>query len=259
MLTYRSMKNESLNLGFTVLILFFLFLGSSKALENVCYVDSIGHNFLFRGSGPVDDEGNFNYTDLHNSIVSAGKMANVSVPDSFYIIDVSLLNIENGDDFSRVWAEFEFFEDHPELGQLQYWPTRGTDINSKDDSIAADVTLTEYLEKNASAWLRDPLEARVDQLRKWLNSSESQLGISNPVVIYVHCSGGCDRTGEMIGSYELRYMNMSWEKVNTINNDRCEGSPNACINYESTRWYCLSLNQKYNYSLDCDEDFPCYS
>ena len=249
-----------LALALVSFVLINLLSGSSSAMGNVRYVDSVGHNFLFRGEGLVNDEtGNFDIDHLYDAIYSAGELANVSVPEPFfYIVDVNLLNIENGDDFSRVWTEYDFFEDNPGLGQLQYWPTRGTDTKSTDKSIISDEEFRDILAKNANVWLRDPLVDRVDQLRLWLNSSESQLGISDPIVIYVHCSGGCDRTGEMIGAYELRYMNMSWEEVNLNNNERCEGSPNSCINYESTRWYCLWLNQNKNFSLDCDEEFPCY-
>ena len=79
---------------------------------------------------------------------------------------------------------------------MQPWPTKGTGLSPRDPSLE---DVRGYLAWNLASWLRDPLVARVDTLREWL-ADPSKLGITGPLVIYVHCYGGCDRTGELIGS-----------------------------------------------------------
>ena len=71
--------------------------------------------------------------------------------------------------------------------------------------------IRDYLALSVDSWLRDPFVNRVDALRRWL-ADPSELGINGPVVVYVHCFGGCERTGELIGSYALRYQNKSWKR-----------------------------------------------
>ena len=34
-----------------------------------------------------------------------------------------------------------------------------------------------------------------------------------PTLVYVHCTAGCDRTGEVIGSYRLKYQRKCYTNV----------------------------------------------
>src|SRR5205085_9851744 len=102
----------------------------------------------------------------------------------------------------------------------------------------------QYFVQNLNAWLPDPLPARVEQLHAWLTN-----GISGhtPLVIYVHCTGGCDRTGETIASYRMRWKGMSWHEVNVLNHARPDPNSNgcsfACNNFNAANWYCLYLSE----------------
>jgi hypothetical protein len=105
--------------------------------------------------------------------------------------------------------------------------------------------------------LPDPLIWRVATLRSWLEDP-STLPIqplpqpAQPLVVYVHCSGGCDRTGEMIGAYRLRYMPSSWTMadawLNMCKEHPCD-LPMGCNNYRAVQWYAFWLNQTLGFSL----------
>ena len=111
--------------------------------------------------------------------------------------------------------------------------------------------------KNLDAWLPDKLAARVEQLHQWLVHGIP--GVKLPVVLYIHCMGGCDRTGEMAGAYALRWLKMSWAQMNAWNKQDCYGGkqPFGCGNYYATHWYCYHLNAKYGMKLDCPANFIC--
>lgn len=237
--------------------LFWLLFVGSSGVENVHYVDSMGSNYLFRGSEPLNDQDEFDYNGLQAAIISAGKEANISVPEVFYLLDINLLNLENSHDLKKIQKEFKFFKDHYDLGQLEVRETIGTTASPMNQSFKLDNPFRQYLEQNVDNWLTDPLVTRVDMLREWLRNPKSQLSMNKPIVIYVHCFSGCDRTGELIGAYYLRYMNGSWEEMNEINYDYCGGRPFGCNNYWATQWYCLWLNQEYGTALNCSAEFPC--
>lgn len=86
-----------------------LFIVFSCGVENVHYVDSVGSNYLFRGSEPLNDLGEFDYNGLKDAIISAGNEANIIVPELFYILDINLHSLENSHDIEMVRKEFYFF------------------------------------------------------------------------------------------------------------------------------------------------------
>lgn len=227
-------------------------------VRNVHYVDSTGSNFLFRGGLPqIEKMSTFNYQGLRNSILKAGKNVGLNIPSSFYLLDVNLLNIENREDANRIFVEYQFFKSNPQLGQLQVWGMVGTGVQATDQSLTGS---REFLASNLDNWLCDKLILRVNALRQWLTDSPSLPGnfSSLPLVIYVHCEAGCDRTGELIGAYYLRFMNKSWEEMNALNQSMCNRNrPFHCKNYRATQWYCLWLNLEHGFSLNWQKNFSC--
>ena len=116
-----------------------------------------------------------------------------------------------------LFEEISFFKANPQIGQVNSWTSKGTGLSPLDPSLSF---ARDYLATNLDSWLSDPQVWRVERLRAWLENP-SELGIKGPVVIYVHCFGGCDRTGELIGSYAMRYMDKSWEAMNSLNKGSC--------------------------------------
>jgi hypothetical protein len=151
-------------------------------------------------------------------------------------------------------AEFSFFQSNPQLGQVFSWTSKGTGLSPLDLASSSD---RDYLAMNLDSWLSDPLVWRADKLRTWLENP-SELGITGPVVIYVHCYGGCDRTGELIGSYAMRYMNKSWEEMNSLNKGCCRaGVAYRQKNCNALRWYGLWLNLQFGRSIHWDNPAEC--
>jgi hypothetical protein len=230
----------------------------SNEVNNVHYVDSVGSNFLFRGGLPLTKNPlAFNYNGLKSTIIDAGKNAGVKVPDAFYLIDVNLLNIEDPVDRERIYIEQQFFESNPKLGYIQVWGMVGTRLSATDPAFSAS---RDFLGRNLDNWLSDKLGERVELLRKWLTGSQPIVSgkTTLPIVIYVHCVAGCDRTGEFIGAYYLRYMNKSWQEMNELNQSMCHHNRYFnCRNYRADQWYCLWLNLKRGFTLNWQEEFPC--
>ncbi len=227
-------------------------------VRNVHYIDTVGQNLLFRGGLP--QYGNptvFNYDGLKRAIIQAGKRAGVKVPDAFYLFDVNLLNIESPADAPRIWTEQSFFRAKPGLGRIQVWGLNGTGLHVNDPALAGK---REFLARNLDNWLNDRLPLRIETLREWLESPPGHFtGNRNlPVVFYIHCVAGCDRTGEFSGAYYLRYLGKSWEEVNELNQTMCpKNRPFGCKNYRALQWYALWLNLQRGFALHWWQDFRC--
>ncbi|MGE5582022.1 MAG: protein-tyrosine phosphatase family protein [Bacillota bacterium] len=226
--------------------------------RNVHFVDSVGPNLLFRGALPqAGKPAVFDYKGLKKAITKAGEAAGITVPASFYLIDLNLLNVENPKDADLIYNEYKFFKKTPRLGRIQVWGITGTKLSPKDPAL---IGCRDYLARNLDNWLADRLATRVTALRRWLENPESFLGKNPkmPVVVYVHCVAGCDRTGEVIGAYYLRYKNKTWEEMNILNRSMCRNNrPFGCRNYRADQWYSLWLNLTQGYSLNWQTEFPC--
>jgi hypothetical protein len=231
---------------------------STKLVSNVHYVDSAGPNFIFRGGLPlIKNQQVFNYNGLKQAIIEAGKRAGVRVPGKFFIVDVNLLNVENPADRERIFVEQQFFKTNPNLGFIQVWGIVGTKIRATEPLLAG---CRNYLGRNLDGWLSDRLGKRIEIVRQWLTGQRPVSGIppNLPIVIYVHCVAGCDRTGEFIGAYYLRFMNKSWQEMNALNQSMCHHNrPFNCRNYRATQWYCLWLDLEKGFSLNWRQEFPC--
>ena len=230
---------------------------------NVHYVDSFGSNFLFRGGTPCSGSSpaavQFEYDVLKKALADAARQAGVNLPSDYAILDVTLLWIEEIPVSEQVLLEREhifkedsFFKTNPSLGKIQMWPTRGTSVSPRDRSLEG---YRDFLAQHLDDWLREPLVSRVDRLRLWL-IDPSEIGLTSPVVIYVHCYGGCDRTGELIGSYALRYQNRSWEEMNALNRKACRGGY-MLEQCNALRWYGLRLNLDFGWTLHWDSPDNC--
>ena len=143
------------------------------------------------------------------------------------------------------------------LGWIEVWGMNGTGLAANDPVLAPS---REYLARNLDGWLNDRLPSRVETLRRWLEGSSSHFRDQTnlPIVIYIHCVEGCDRTGEFSGAYYLRYLNKSWEEVNALNQSMCHHNrPFDCKNYRAVQWYCLWLNLERGFALNWWKEFPC--
>jgi protein tyrosine phosphatase len=78
----------------------------------------------------------------------------------------------------------------------------------------------QFLARTLQYWQADQLVSHTEYINK-LMYNETLLAMKQNVVIYVHCTSGCDRTGELAGAYRMRYHNQTWEQVNQENTSIC--------------------------------------
>ena len=218
------------------------------AYTTVRFVDNVGQNFLFRGgetltNDPYTGDPAFDYAGLAAAIASAPNLPPTPLPSTYYMV---VINLEHPNERKNLTSEISFFAYNTDKGQLHLWDTNGTAQcyfqTDPAEQAARVATLGE--------WLPDPLIWRVATIRKWLEDPSTlptpQPG-GAPILIYVHCDGGCDRTSEMIGAYRLRYMPASWTMQdawsNMYNEHPCT-DPMGCDNYRAVQWYAFWLNQQ---------------
>ena len=221
------------------------------------YVDNIESNFLFRGPEPAGSDsktGNkcFDYCGLANAIRGAKLPASVQLPPGFFQDPpqyfLVVINLLHPDETDKIAAEIDFCQENPALARVHLWDTNGTPQCYFSTAPAERDRLVTTL----GEWLPDPLIWRTAMLRQMLEPSQNPL----PVVVYVHCDGGCDRTAEMIGAYRLRYGQASWA---TVSADQPCQRPLGCDNYRALQWYAYWLNAVQGFSLTgMGEDCGCY-
>jgi len=226
-----------------------MIMAGATPYTTVRYVDDVDGNFLFRG-GETLLSNVFDYAGLKAAIAQAPNLPPRPLPDQYYLVVINLLH---SNEVANIEAGVTFFGDVPNpdgfgqvpnpRGQFHLWDTNGT----SDCYFSMDPQKREERVEVLEEWLPDPLIWRVATIRRWLEHGGQSLPTpppnNYPLVIYVHCDGGCDRTGEMIGAYRLRYMAYSWMEM--WREQPC-GRPMGCNNYRAVQWYAFWLNKVLN-------------
>eukprot|EP00026_Physarum_polycephalum_P017198 Phypoly_transcript_18346.p1 GENE.Phypoly_transcript_18346~~Phypoly_transcript_18346.p1 ORF type:complete len:249 (+),score=36.42 Phypoly_transcript_18346:37-747(+) len=224
-----------------VVLLCSLVLSEDFNPKKVNLIDRAGINWLFRGNEPKNSTNMFVYSELVSTMQQVAlSQANTSLPSSFYLLDLSFESYEEEDKI----IERAFFAENPHLGNFTDWVIIGdfTGPNEYPASVVKQRAMTLEL------WQLDKLPSRVVTLRNILNSP----GPNNiPVVIYIHCEAGSDRTGEVSGAYYLTYLNFpSFEAAITLDN-KIAGRPIRNASANALQWYCYYLQYAKNYTVEC--------
>jgi len=201
-------------------------------------------NFLFRGSEPVNN-GVFLYNDLVASMQAAAANASLVLPAKFVLIDYSFLDPELPKEFSDWNTERLYFEANPQVGTFAPWPIVGS-LQSP-----AFYNLTERQQKAITLpdWEWDKVPDLEATLHKLLLTKDSS-GL--PLVVYIHCEAGVDRTGEVSGAYMMQYLNANYTYVMAYDYS-IEGRDIETASEWGVQWYCLYLHWGLNYDSvpDC--------
>jgi hypothetical protein len=217
------------------------------------YTNSNGTNYLFRGSLPLihneDDSYTFNTPGLKDAILQAAAEAKVELPEIYQIRDINLLQWQNPDEDPRILTEYYHFLNNPGDGEFLFWETNGTGVCPLDQPLM-EPAVRNYLALNLDQWLGDQLVYRMDMLRSYLETD------TTPTVIYAHCEGGMDRTGELMAAYYMRWMGMSWSDANALNT-KFAGRPFGCNNYRAAVWYAIYLYLTTGKPEDYAQPFQC--
>ena len=198
-------------------------------------------NFLFRGNMPVVN-GAFAYDTLIDYFQKRAAEAKVSLPTSgFKLVDISLNNDFDGKDFK---AEKAFWdnETNAKYGHFVNWPLVGGLVSPSKFSKSEREKMA-----NGSVWKIDKLPKRVDEIRSMMNTPNAENASST--FFYVHCTAGCDRTGEMVGSYRMKFTQENISSVYAHDIFECGRPPN----YWSTtalEWFCVYVQENGRPDLD---------
>jgi protein-tyrosine phosphatase len=206
--------------------------------DRVHVIDVYKNNILFRGNEPTVNT-TFIYGQLTDRLrYIALKEANITLGD-FYLVDFSLLSIE----FTSKNVESAFFKQNPSLGEWFSWPIFGDLLPPYD----VPESLRKTMAKKIQSWQIDDLPKTMDLLHSWL-----QRAYDKPLVIYVHCEAGKDRTGEVSGSYYMRYLGWEFAKALYYDNHVVHGTRDIMnFSRNAMQWYCYYLKYSQNYNIDC--------
>jgi len=206
----------------------------------VHFVDkSPNGNWLFRGNEPKNTSNVFAIDELYTTLRTVAKAeTNYSLPEDFYILDFNL----DGAEIEDTILESKFFEKNPNVGNVTHWLTLGDafppEFYTEAERKQKAITL--------GSWQYDNLPKRVLVLRDYLYSSGPR-----PLVIYVHCECGIDRTGEIIGSYYMAYRSFPSFKAAWDLDNKIGGRQMLPWSVFALQWYCYYLQYAQNYAVDC--------
>jgi hypothetical protein len=205
-------------------------------------------NYLFRSNMPlaVNATGvalaeDFGYEDIKQFVASRGVEECGSAPDDFYLIEVTLNNALDDTQGLVAVRAWHSWPENMDNGRIVEWPLGVAGIIPPDQ-----VPEDKWANISESMFVVDQLPQRVAALETLLATKAPSWAEGKPLVIMVHCSAGCDRTGEVIGAFRLSHYNnpqMSAADMYALDVSECTRAPN----YYSTHaleWYCILLQSQ---------------
>jgi len=150
---------------------------------------------------------------------------------------------------SEIHREETFFKENPQLGGFLHWGILGAFYNA----CKVEETLRKELALNIRHWDIDHLINRTHAVYEMVHSPSPFNG--KPLVIYVHCMAGTDRTGEFSGSYYMRYLN--WTFLQTLKFDyTVSNRPITSFSEYAMNWVCWYFYYTRGTPADCRASLP---
>jgi len=217
----------------------------SASVEHLRFVDhsNVTNNFLYR-SGDLDiGKGTtFSYTQLVSQMKTAAKKNGFALPANFYMIDYNLLDQEDSEELDNIKAEETYFKANPTKGKV----IRHRILGEKTSPFSIK-TQTDLINKAKTfdKWSADKLPAFVEELHAAITNRTS-----TPNVVLFHCMCGCDRTGEVAGSYYMQYQGLSLHDAHA----KCKAIAGGELdkpNYQAMYWQCFYLKYAKNMNIEC--------
>eukprot|EP01138_Halocafeteria_seosinensis_P003533 gb/GECG01003611.1/.p1 GENE.gb/GECG01003611.1/~~gb/GECG01003611.1/.p1 ORF type:complete len:242 (+),score=26.12 gb/GECG01003611.1/:1-726(+) len=184
-------------------------------------------NWLFRGNFPGGPNGTYAYDELiqflHKRALDEG---GAPLPKNFDLRVVSFDNIFE----SNFNLEKRFYQNHPSKANLTIWTLIGGLLPPQ---FVDNKTREQILEDPDLLFAIDKLPSRLEQAHQWVHGMQD-----SPLVVYWHCEGGCDRTGEISGAYYVTYQGYNITAAYDKNTKDC-GRPENYWSINMLGWYCL--------------------
>jgi hypothetical protein len=207
------------------------------------------NNFYFRGNMPVNDTSKtFQYDLLQQYFSQRAEAAGLVFPEENYLVDIIFNN-----PIDSKKAEKEFWKNNPDKGKAVNWVLFGNII--PPSTVPEDQLENWCINDNTTVWAIDQIPTRIETLHKWM--ADNSTGV--PQVFYTHCSAGCDRTGEFVGSYRTRFMldSVPFQNITgvyALDVSECGRPPNF---YSTTalEWYCYTYQFQFNKDIGACTEF----
>jgi hypothetical protein len=134
-------------------------------------------------------------------------------------------------------AEKDFFKANPKVGQFIHRPIWGSLVNPDDFGLSTRLSMAKKLD----SWSHDKLPSLMQEIRTWVYNTT----FPRAAAVFVHCSAGEDRTGEVSGAYYMKWLHWSWSKALTVDNHN-ENRVIRCASAYEMAWYCYYLQATEN-------------
>ncbi|KAL0483018.1 imidazoleglycerol-phosphate dehydratase [Acrasis kona] len=204
--------------------------------DRVFLVDKINNTYLFRGNMPTHANGTFAEELLKHYLRKAAlEKSGVELPEEYELIDITLLNPSLADEIDGLNVERAFFKQNPNKGKLIHYPFVGDNNNPKN---ITDPQERYKLSITLPSWQKDLLYFRLRFLHNQMKTA------SKSTVFYFHCGHGQDRTGELSATYEMQFMNKSY---NTVMDFNIKLGMDVPENINAVDWYCEYLQNGKSY------------
>jgi len=202
--------------------------------------DSI--NYLYRSGSPLTNNlKHFNWTGIVDTMQKLANKKGINFPQIFSIYDISLLNPHIKNDKICLKIEKHFFKKGLGPNHLHSGMTQNLILGEtfSPDSIK-NITKRKHLALNYRQWSKDDLPNFVAYLESAIETDYGE-----PTVYLVHCMKGVDRTGEVIGGYEMLRFGKTLKEV--VREDTMINKGNSAPkkeNYNALLWYEMCLKEK---------------
>eukprot|EP01084_Bolivina_argentea_P155933 271719_1 len=216
-------------------------------------------NYFYRGNTPKVNN-TFAFDTLAQYMSIRANESGLPFPSSFYFIDliVSGMNDEPDWNIENVYwnvSGYKYNFGYAFQWELTHYPASNYDPSDMSQSDINDMCTmpsnNQYRTLNESyLWSHDQIPMRIDLARNLLLTERFD-GL--PTILYVHCEGGCDRTGQFVAAYRLTYLMQNITNVYCLDCLECGRCPNSG-NTIGIEWYCNCYSIKNNKQVgDCNK------
>ena len=171
--------------------------------ERMRLIQVVNNNYMFRMGSPLTENLlNFNIIGIINTMKNILKYKNIKFPQNYQLVDTSLLNPKIKDDKYCLNIERNFIKSSN--NSFLNYVFHGEKFSPKS---IANITTRKYLASIFDEWSKDDLPKIIDSIELKMKNSYKT------VIRIFHCMQGVDRTGEIIGAYEMKVFRKSLKDV----------------------------------------------
>ncbi len=192
-------------------------------------IDSTQNTYLFRGNNPLIDietEPKFAYDQIMQTVSDQLNSMGKSISDDVVFADISFLNYVH--EAETIDLEGSWFKENPSKGCLWVYPLMGAFINP----VSLPALIRDGTHKIHDA---DGMTVLMNSLHQLVQSN-----CGKTFIIYMHCAGGKDRTGEATACYMMQFKGVSYSNAIALQ-EEIAGRPLGDYCKNVIRWYAFFL------------------